>query len=372
MSDSEDVSSYNTGDSDQDPPVNKKLKPTPTYASIKKCYTNMQYLDLRRNEFWHLAEEKRRKFTPLNEEQTLQKAYNEEYVNVNSFPPFSALRINQRNGHTRQTQPTENCVSKTHVREVPTSTNSSDKESSKSYVKNIITHDTVEATIDKWKDPYKLMCISDLEQDLFKFTIEEKQGLPMYEEIEDKSEEDESQSDDFQRRVFSKDYKPRRIVPPPEYPFAYYRLRRDQECNWCGYKGKNCHNIRYGMFLCSVVTRYHRMHPNDYNEFDAVRIFRDTYVNLFEFEDYLESRKIEGMPDAIIVPECMLFDSLVFALNSVEWSIMWGHNEQSVATTTKETVEEANSLSDLSTVFVRNDDIQSADSVEGENNADEK
>ena len=85
MSDSEDVSSYNTGDSDQDPPVNKKLKPTPTYASIKKCYTNMQYLDLRRNKFWHLAEEKRRKFTPLNEEKTLQKAYNEEYYGIHFY-----------------------------------------------------------------------------------------------------------------------------------------------------------------------------------------------------------------------------------------------------------------------------------------------
>ena len=92
---------------------------------------------------------------------------------------------------------------------------------------------------------------------------------------------------------------------------------------------------------------------------------------MFEFEDYLESRKIEGMPDSFIIPECMLFDSLVFALNSVEWSIMWGHNEQSVAITTKEAVEEANSLSDLSTVFVRNDDIHSEDSVEDENNADE-
>ena len=107
-------------------------------------------------------------------------------------------------------------------------------------------------------------------------------------------------------------------------------LKRNQECNWCEFCGKNCHNIWYGMFLCSVITRYHCNHPNDYNEFDAVRLFRETYINLFEFEDYLESRKLEGDLTNYIIPECMLFDSLIFALNSVEWSVMWGHNINSV------------------------------------------
>ena len=84
------------------------------------------------------------------------------------------------------------------------------------------------------------------------------------------------------------------------------------------------------MFLCSVVTRYHRNHPNDYNEFDAVRLFMETCIYLFEIEDYLKSRKLEGDLTNYIIPECMLFDSLIFALNSVEWSVMWGHNINSV------------------------------------------
>ena len=318
--------SINTYDEEQDPPTSKKLKPTPTYSSIEKQYTNMEYLELRRAKFWHIAEEKRCKFAPINVDKAQLKSFNEDYVRVNFFPPFSALCINQKNGHSRLSISKEDCTSATHVCEVAY------KESTKQVednVKNIlITHETVKATVDNCQNLYKIMCITDLEQNLFKFSIEEKQGLPMYEEIE--NEDEDSQSDEIKRRMFSKGYKPRRIVAPPEYPFAYYRLKSNQECNWCGFCGKNCHNIWYGMFLCSVVTRYHCNHPNDYNAFDAVRLFRETYINLFEFEDYLESRKLEGDLTNYIIPECMLFDSLMFALNSVEWSVMWGHNINSV------------------------------------------
>ena len=76
----------------------------------------------------------------------------------------------------------EDCTSATHVYEVAYKESTEQVEDN---VKNIlITHETVKATVDNCQNLYKIMCITDLEQNLFKFSIEEKQGLPMYEEIE--------------------------------------------------------------------------------------------------------------------------------------------------------------------------------------------
>ena len=64
----------------------------------------------------------------------------------------------------------------------------------------MITQETIKATIDNCEKPYKLMCISNVEQDLFKFTIEEKQGLPMYKEVA-QDNYDDKHSDVLKKRV---------------------------------------------------------------------------------------------------------------------------------------------------------------------------
>ena len=64
-----------------------------------------------------------------------------------------------------------------------------------------------------------------------------------------------------------------------------------------------------------------------YNEFDAVKLFTKSYRVICEFETYLDCEKMNMCSEDIILPECLAFDSLVFALNSVEWDIMWGKTE---------------------------------------------
>ena len=146
----------------------------------------------------------------------------------------------------------------------------------------------------------------------------------MYEQIYDVKPDSSQDHDRLESKVFHHRYTPRRTVAPPEYPFCYYRLKRDQECIFCGQRGKGCHNIRYGMYLAALVTRFFRETGDKYNEFDAVKLFIDSYRTIAEYEDYLDSEKINSSSKEITIPECMAFDSLVYALNAVEWDIMWG------------------------------------------------
>ena len=304
----------------------KQKKETPGLETVIN-YTsehNLKFLEMRRNKFWHLAEEKRRLFTPSSEEDAEDKAFNIDYVQVNNFPPISALRIKNYAGYTH-------ILEQAIVENMPLMSEAPSKDPSN----DIDTQDTrciadQEAfdELDKCTDPHKLMYITDKEQHIYKFTIEEKIGVPMYQQ--EYKIESEDQSDELKPRVFNKDYVPRRVLAPPEYPFSYYRLQRDQECNFCGKCGKDCHNIRYGMYLCAIVTRYYREYRKEYNEFDAVRIFHDSYKTIAEFEEYLDVNSIDAHSDTIEIPECMAFDSLVFALNSIEWDLMWGITAKSV------------------------------------------
>ena len=118
------------------------------------------------------------------------------------------------------------------------------------------------------------------------------------------------------------------MPPPPEYPFVYYCVKKDKVCEHCDHVGRECHNILYGDFLAAVVARYHCEYPYTYNEHDAAGLFIDQYRVLAEFERHLDESKLGGESGKLALPECVAFDSFVFALNSVEWSIMWEINEK--------------------------------------------
>ena len=154
----------------------------------------------------------------------------------------------------------------------------------------------------------------------------------MYEEKVDELDEKEGDDDDdeLKKRKFVGKYSPRRIVAPPEYPFAYYRIRRNQLCVHCECVGKECHNIRYGNYLATVVARFYYEHQDSYNEHDAARVFLETYAAVSDFEDYLPTNAIPESSAEKTLPECLAFDSLVFALNSVEWAVMWEMNNKRI------------------------------------------
>ena len=121
-------------------------------------------------------------------------------------------------------------------------------------------------------------------------------------------------------------YKPRRIVAPPENPFIYNKLGKDQKCKYCKQYGRNCHNIRYGGFLSAMVSCYYRESGPLYNKHDAAFLFVNAYHVLAEFEMYLDEIKLPCGSHTGNLPQCMTFDSLAFALKSVEWNIMWRVN----------------------------------------------
>ena len=59
--------------------------------------------------------------------------------------------------------------------------------------------------------------------------------------------------------------------------------------------------------------------------------FQDGYRWLTEFEHgHLKDNKIKSRSQDVILPECITFNSLVFALNCVEWTVMWGLNEEKI------------------------------------------
>ena len=76
------------------------------------------------------------------------------------------------------------------------------------------------------------------------------------------------------------------------------------------------------MFLSAVVARYHRENENNYNKHDAALLFIEAYNNVREFEEHLDTLCLDH-ETTYDLPECIQFDSLVFALNSIEWEIMW-------------------------------------------------
>lgn len=84
----------NTQEEGDNPPnSSKNLKPTPTADEVNNYERNTKYLELRKHKFWHLAKEKRYLFTSLTKEEATERAFNDEYVRVNSYPPLSTLRI---------------------------------------------------------------------------------------------------------------------------------------------------------------------------------------------------------------------------------------------------------------------------------------
>ena len=303
--------------------------PIPSLDKVLNYKQNVKYLQLKRNKFWNLCEERRSKYIPTSEHEAALVAFNEDYVQKNSTIPIASLRIKEGGGYSLHFKPDLSKLPFLPICDVPI----------KGGRKPITDKDIQK--ISECNDPTMLMLISDEEQMKHQFTVEEKKGAAMCEEVlEEGKKPSETQNDDDnkkcddddsnKKRKFTAAYNPRRIIAPPEYPFAYLRLKDDERCEYCGCIGKDCHNVRYGGYLAAVIARFHNEHEEDYNEHDAVRLFSEVYTYISEFEEYLDDQKIDARLNNVLLPECMVFDSLVFALNSVEWTVMWETNQKKV------------------------------------------
>ena len=271
---------------------------------------NQIYLELRRNKFWDIVQAKRRKFEITNADDASAAASIDEYIKVNGRPPFSAFRIKNTSAYTHMNVP-EPSDEKSSTYQV---------EDSKPVPVPTPESDVLSVLNMAGEDPLSLLVIPQKEQELRSYTSKDKIAPPMY--ASSTTIEEDHTSDKLDIKQDGRSYAQKRIVAPPEYPFTYYRLKKGQKCPHCHRVGKNCHNIRYGMFLAAVVSRYHRENKSIYNEHDAAMLFIETYHNLREFEDYIDSFLLDENTSCDL-PECIQFDSLVFALNSVEWEIMW-------------------------------------------------
>ena len=300
-----------------------KKKKTPTLNKVVNYDMRVKYLELKRNKFWHLAEETRRLYAAKNPNDVISNDFNDAYIKMNNVPPISAFRIKERASYSYHKNNAFQWKQNKPIREFPPNA-----------TVQMITEEDFKK-IHRCINPVELLTISEENQCRFNFTIEEKKGRPMYEmynysdATEDEEDDEKSTSSDEQHKKKMKyTYTPHRIVAPPEYPFSYYRLKKNQRCGHCHQVGKNCHNVRYGPYLAASLARFHREHAESYNEHDAVRHFLEGYRWLSEFEDgHLEQNKIKARSEDVVMPECITYDSLVFALNSVEWTVMWGLNE---------------------------------------------
>ena len=304
---------------------NKEAKrDTQSFEKVLNYDTNKRYLALKRMKFWHLVEETRRNFDQTTPSEAMVKGFNTEYVQMHNVPPLSAFRIKANSAYSyHKNYERKEGKGLVPIRGIPV-------DPSKRV--NVIGDKEFEE-LEQIVNPAKLLCIRDEDQEKFNFTIEEKQGRPMY-EMDDTNEYPSSSDEDTKDQQKKKTkikltYTPRRIVAPLEYPFAYYRLKKNETCFYCYGVGKDCHNIRFGPYLAALVARFYREHSDWYNEHDAARFFLESYRVLTEFEDnYLEENKIKAESNDVKMPECIVFDRLVFALNSVEWTVMWGLNER--------------------------------------------
>ena len=252
---------------------NNPTVPIPTLDKVLNYKQNSKYLQLKRNKFWNLCEVKRAKYLPKSEHEAALLAFNADYVKRTDRIPIASLRIKEGGGYTLHCKPDLSKFSFLPIRDVPL----------KGTRKPITDKDFEE--IENCTDPTMLMLISDKDQMKHQFTVEEKKGVPMYEDIDkdqkkSASNEDDAKDDDdepLKKRKFAAAYNPNRIIAPPEYPFAYLRLKKDEKCPHCNRVGKDCHNVRYGSCLAAVIAHFHNEHEQDYNEHDAVRLFCEAH-----------------------------------------------------------------------------------------------
>ena len=215
-----------------------------TIEKVINCPQNQVYLELRRNKFWDIVQAKRRKFEITNVDDASAAASIDDYVKTHGRPPFSAFRIKNTSAYTHMNLPITSDKKKEpnpgteDLKTVPAPTPESDLAAVSKMAK---------------ENPISLLVIPQTEQEARKYTFHDKMCRPMYESTQ-KSEEDHS-TDTLVVKEDCRTFTQKRIVAPPEYPFTYYRLKRGQRCPHCHCAGKNCHNIRYGMFLAAVWSR---------------------------------------------------------------------------------------------------------------------
>ena len=292
---------------------NKTKRKSETDVDDVLNYTiNKQYLKIRRNKFWDLTELMRNRYKPTTQEELKVQKFNQDFCSKHGFPPFSAARIKNHCAYTFYPQDRP-------MRRNPGYENSSILEDEDALLNKSDSRNAV-----------RLLYIPPIEQSKRKYTTMDKlDDVPMYdgkEDLVDVKDQDKNVIDEEQSSKKKKDknsYKPRRIIAPPENQFIYNKLAKDQKCKYCKQYGRNCHNIRYGGFLSAMVSRFYREAGPLYKEYDAAFFFVNAYHVLAEFEMYLDEIKLPGSSHMGDLPQCMTFDSLAFALNSVEWNIMW-------------------------------------------------
>lgn len=314
--------------------MNKRKKTTEDIENIVNFSQNAKYCELRLTKFWNMVATKKAAILPQSEEEAQQKAFNDDYIIAHGKPPLSCLRIKNHGAYTTHNTPSYNYSHKKKDEEI---TKNKVEESTKS---------DDESTVDEFgmlseevnnlgeEDMSQLLLFSDEEEEKRNISFQDKKGVPKYiGSTDDKSKLQEenkiSANDIYQKKKDCFAYKEPRLVAPPEYPYRYYKLNKDEICPHCKATGRNCHNIRYGMYLAAVVARYYHQNRSNYNEFDAAKQYLLTYNAVNDFEEFLSERHIDAEVNKGI-PYCLTMDSLVFALNAVEWTIMWEKTQPNV------------------------------------------
>lgn len=295
---------------------------------------NAQYCELKLRKFWHVVHEKKAAEIPIAEDDAQMKAFNDEYIKAHGKPPLSCLRIKDHGGYTTHDTPDKHCKNDritSSITKTKSKPNLSDDDDT--------TVDELGILSDHFDDEVKdeemsqLLLLNEDEEEKGNFTTKDKRGVPLYDTQDSKTklQEDEkgSTNDIYSKKPNPNTYRQPRLVAPPEYPYRYYRLKKEETCTHCGGVGRNCHNIRYGMYLAAVVARYYANNKDTYNEFDAAKLYLSTYNSIKDFEEFLDHQHIDANTN-VGIPYCLTMDSLVFALNSVEWSIMWSKTQPNV------------------------------------------
>ena len=126
-----------------------------------------------------------------------------------------------------------------------------------------------------------------------------------------------------QRQLYGRDM----LVSPPRSPSSPQDFIPKEMCDYCGRRGKNCMNQRFGRYCVAIVYRYYRANRRNgtFSEKGIVNTFKDAYATAWDRDLFVRNNSLcinNAKKEDITLPGYPKARSLIFAINMVMWEYM--------------------------------------------------